>query len=96
MKSIIRAALVGVLVSGATGCEETATQQEEDIRDYFSDNRFGDSTDYMLSRSGVLYRGKRYGVIVLFGFVDNFAECKKLADAWNVKEPNTYECERLN
>ena len=96
MKRIILAALVGVLVSGLAGCGDSPEQQEEDIRDYFSDNRFGDSTDYMLSRSGVLYRGKRWGVIVLFGFVDNFAECKKLADAWNVKEPNTYECERLN
>lgn len=78
------------------GCEDNSEQQEEDLRDYFSDNRFGKSPDYMLYRRGVLFRNKRYGVMVFFGFVDNLSVCEEIADAWNTKEPNTYDCERLN
>ena len=78
------------------GCGDNPEQQEEDIRDYFSDNRFGESTDYMLSRRGVVFRNERFGVMIFFGFADNLSSCEEIADMWNAEEPDTYDCERLN
>lgn len=78
------------------GCDENSTEQEDNLRDYFAERRFGSSADYMLYRRGDFYTEKHYGVIVLFGFGDNLSVCKELADAWNSKKPNTYYCEKLN
>lgn len=79
-----------------TGCGDNPGQQEEDLRDYFSDNRFGESTDYMLFQRGFIIREEYFGVMVFFGFSDNRTVCQELADEWNVNKPNAYYCKALN
>lgn len=87
--------VIVVVVLMLTGCGDKP-DQEEDLRDYFSDNRFGESTDYMLYQRGFIIREEYYGVMVFFGFSDNRIVCQELADEWNINKPNAYYCKALN
>jgi len=61
-----------------------------DVKNYFDNNKIGNSPDY-----GVFKRGNDY-IITIHGFDDDLSVCIEIINMLNKEQPNTYSCKPLN
>ncbi|MCP1674517.1 hypothetical protein J2T57_001619 [Natronocella acetinitrilica] len=50
----------------------------------------GEVDAYTISRSGVMFQDEQFDVVDVYGFSDNQAMAREIAEYLNRQEPNTY------
>lgn len=76
------------------GCEKSLEAQYRSVVNFFKGSQIGPSQDYILEKDG--YGMQNEPVAVVFGFVDDYEVCMKMAGVMNSGSPGAYRCRPAN